>query len=95
MNMIDWADDLLSSKTKKVFPLMPYLELQLTGKKILEAVGDSHVQSQCVKAVASRFPSIECEAFGGTLRFVKNEVPATQLGLFQVFQNKYQMYAAQ
>ncbi len=86
-NMRTWADEVINSGKKKAFPLMPYLGLQLINKKILEAVKDGKVQSQCVQAVASRFPSIasvtimdlsvECEAFGGAIRFVEDEVPTT------------------
>jgi uroporphyrinogen decarboxylase len=85
INMQDWVKNVLSSDTRKAFPLMPYIGLNLTGKKILEAVRDALVQSQCVKEVAYRYASIasvtimdlsvECEAFGGTIRFAENEVP--------------------
>jgi len=87
INMNQWMQNILKSEKRKAFPLMPYLGLELTGKKILEEVKDGEVQSRCVQAIASRFPSIasvtimdlsvECEAFGGTIRFVENEVPTT------------------
>ena len=87
INMHHWVQDVLSSDIRKAFPLMPYIGLELIGKKILEAVRDGRIQSQCVKAVASRYASIasitimdlsvECEAFGGTIRFTENEVPTT------------------
>jgi len=85
INMRDWMKEIASSDARKAFPLMPYMGLELTGKTILETVRDGQVQSQCVKAVADRYSSIasvtimdlsvECEAFGGTIRFAENEVP--------------------
>lgn len=87
INMKSWAEEIITSKRRRAFPLMPYMGLQLIHKTILEAAKDGQIQSQCVEAVASRYLSIaavtimdlsvECEAFGGTIRFVEYEVPTT------------------
>ena len=49
INMNQWMQNILKSEKRKAFPLMPYLGLELTGKKILEAVKDGEVQSRCVQ----------------------------------------------
>ena len=38
INMNQWMQNILKSEKRKACPLMPYLGLELTGKKILEAV---------------------------------------------------------
>jgi len=86
----DWVGGVLDSSKRIAFPLMPYMGLELTGKKILDVVMSGQLQGHCVRAVALRYPSaasvtimdlsVECEAFGSTIRFVDNEVP-TAMGI--------------
>ena len=88
--MKDWVRDILDSDKRNAFPLMPYIGLELMGKKILDVVKDGQLQGQCVGAVASRYLSaagitimdlsVEAEAFGSTIRFAENEVP-TAVGI--------------
>jgi uroporphyrinogen decarboxylase len=89
-NMHEWVQEILNSRKRVAFPLMPYIGLALTGKKVLDVVKDGQSQGECVKAVATKYPSaasitimdlsVETEAFGSTIRFAENEVP-TAIGI--------------
>lgn len=89
-NMHEWVQEILNSRKRMAFPLMPYIGLALTGEKVLDVVKDGQSQSECVKAVATKYPSsasitimdlsVEAEAFGSTIRFAENEVP-TAIGI--------------
>jgi uroporphyrinogen decarboxylase len=89
-NMHEWVQEILNSRKRMAFPLMPYIGLALTGKKVLDVVKDGQSQGECVKAVATKYPSaasitimdlsVEAEAFGSTIRFAENEVP-TAIGI--------------
>jgi len=84
-NMHEWVQEILNSTKRVAFPLMPYIGLELTGKKVLDVVKDGQSQGECIKAVAAKYPSaasitimdlsVEAEAFGSTIRFAENEVP--------------------
>lgn len=84
-NMQHWVQEILDSRKRMAFPLMPYIGLALTGKKVLDVVKDGQSQGECIKAVAAKYPSaasitimdlsVESEAFGSTIRFAENEVP--------------------
>ncbi|PKN53606.1 MAG: methylcobamide--CoM methyltransferase [Deltaproteobacteria bacterium HGW-Deltaproteobacteria-13] len=84
-NMQHWVQEILDSRKRMAFPLMPYIGLELTKKKVLDVVKNGRCQGECIKAVASKYPSaasitimdlsVEAEAFGSTIRFAENEVP--------------------
>lgn len=85
-NMHEWVLGILGSEARQAFPLMPYIGLELKGKRISDVVRNGHDQALCIEAVASRYPSaacvtimdlsVEAEAFGSSIRFAENEVPS-------------------
>lgn len=83
--MRDWAREIIASGEKRAFPLMTCVGLQLTGLRVIDVVKDGKKQADCIRALASRYPSaaeitamdlsVEAEAFGSSIRFTDNETP--------------------
>ena len=84
-DMRDWAREIIASGERRAFPLMTCVGLQLTGLRVIDVVKDGKKQADCIRALASRYPSaaaitamdlsVEAEAFGSSIRFTDNETP--------------------
>ena len=86
-NMDIWIQDSIVSDSLSAFPLMFFPGLGLINKKVSDLVHDPSKQAECLSALAARYPhaaayvcsmdlSVEAEAFGSTVVFAENEVPA-------------------
>lgn len=87
MNMTTWIDELIRSSRTAAMPIMTHPGVEITGRKVIEAVTDGEVHFQAIEALNERFPdavattvimdlSVEAEAFGATLHFEDNVVPS-------------------
>lgn len=86
MNMKKWQDDILAGKIKKPLPILSYPGLTLIGRTVKEAVNNSDIQAETMKAVSDRCDtsacvtlmdlSVEAECFGADVTFFDNAVPA-------------------
>ena len=92
MNKI--IESLLGSAGCPVMPVMTHPGIELTGKRVLDAVTDGSVHSAAVMALQRRFPysvasttimdlSVEAEAFGSDIVFTQDEVPTVTGRLLQ------------
>jgi uroporphyrinogen decarboxylase len=85
-NMRLWADSVRSSSKRLAIPIMTHPGIDLTGHTVDQTVHSSQLHAGAVKAVAMAYPtaastmimdlSVEAEAFGATIRFSEDEVPA-------------------
>jgi len=96
--MLEWKRSILTSSDRQVMPVMTYPGLSLTGSSILEMVSNGKTQSECVKAISDRYPSlaasslimdlsVEAEAFGSKIKFSDNEIPTVSERLIDDFEN--------
>ncbi len=86
INMRQWKEIVLSSDNRLAMPIMTHPGIDLMGRTVLEAVTNSHLHFDAVRAVARSYPtaastmimdlSVEAEAFGAKVRFSDNEVPS-------------------
>jgi Uroporphyrinogen-III decarboxylase len=84
-NMKQWVSNCLNEPQRKLLPIMTYPGLELISKKVIDLATSGEYQFECIKALASRYPScasvtvmdlsVEAEAFGAEIVFTENEVP--------------------
>jgi uroporphyrinogen decarboxylase len=82
----EWKHSVLESKTRLAIPVMTNTGIVLLGTSVRNAIDDPRIHSAAVNAVAEQFPtaaatlmmdlSVEAEAFGATIRYLNDEVPA-------------------
>lgn len=85
MNMNEWKDTILSSKSRIAIPIMTHSGIELIGHTVKEAVTNGEIHSQAIMALAKKYPSsassvimdltVEAEAFGADILFTDNDVP--------------------
>lgn len=93
MNMVQWLDNVKSSKVKKPLPILSFPGTQLIGVGVDELVRDGALQARCMKAVADRYDtlasvslmdlSVEAQAFGSPVRFSDEEVPTVSARILE------------
>lgn len=87
MNTTQWIKSVIESDKTVAIPIMTHPGIELTGRKVIDAVTDGQVHFEAVKALAERFPqaaactvimdlTVEAEAFGAKLQISDNEVPS-------------------
>jgi len=86
IDMKNWVSSIIESGLRKVMPVMTYPGLALINKNIMDVITDGQNQFECIKALAEKYPSaaavtimdlsVEAEAFGSTIKFSEDEVPA-------------------
>lgn len=86
MNMKKWKEELMKAKTKKPMPLLSFPCVQLLGVSVKELISSGEKQAMGMKLIADKFAplasvsmmdlSVEAEAFGATVHFAEDEVPA-------------------
>ena len=84
-NMILWRDSVLASKQRLAMPIMTQPGIAQIGRTVFDAVTQSSVHGEAVRALARSYPtgaatmimdlSVEAEAFGAKIRFSDIEVP--------------------
>ena len=86
MNMRKWLADVQASATKKAMPILSFPCVRLLGVSVKELTNDASLQAKGMKLVADRCDtlasvsmmdlSVEAEAFGASVHFAENEIPA-------------------
>jgi uroporphyrinogen decarboxylase len=86
-----WMYELINSSDRKALPLLSYPGAALKGLNIIEIVKNAKAQSECIKAIAKRYPmaaavtcmdlSVEAEAFGCEIQFKEDEIPTVIRGV--------------
>lgn len=84
-NMKMWKESVLASKKRLTVPIMTQPGITRIGRTVLDAVTQSSVHGEAVRALAQAYPtgasamimdlSVEAEAFGAKIRFSEVEVP--------------------
>lgn len=80
-----WVDEIICSPQTVAIPIMTHPGIELTGKKVIDAVTNAEVHSSAIKALNDKYPAaastvimdltVEAEAFGCEIRFSDDEVP--------------------
>ncbi|MBN2524064.1 MAG: uroporphyrinogen decarboxylase family protein [Bacteroidales bacterium] len=83
--MNDWVSYIINSERRSVIPLMTQPGIELTGKRVIDAINSGIVHYQAIKTIYDNYPtgastmimdlSVEAEAFGSEVNFFENEVP--------------------
>jgi uroporphyrinogen decarboxylase len=86
INMESWRKQVLESPGRLAIPIMTHPGIDIIGKSVLDAVTDGETHFRAIQALDHVYPSgaatiimdltIEAEAFGCTISFHENEVPA-------------------
>ncbi|MDE6557272.1 MAG: uroporphyrinogen decarboxylase family protein [Duncaniella sp.] len=86
IDMTRWMKEIIDSNDVKAIPVMTHPGIEIIGKTVREAVTDGEVHHQAIVALAEKYPTaaatvimdltVEAEAFGATISFPENEVPA-------------------
>ena len=84
--MIEWKERILHSQQRIAVPVMTHPGIDFTGHTVLETVRDPELHYAAVRAVTGAYRtgastmimdlSVEAEAFGASVRFSEDEVPA-------------------
>jgi uroporphyrinogen decarboxylase len=84
-SMTRWLQRILDADSRLAMPITTSPGLELTGKPVSALFLDGQVQSECVVALARKYPSIgaltqmdlsvEAEAFGSPVKFSDTEAP--------------------
>lgn len=88
MNMSEWASRLIADRHVAALPIMTHPGIEMTGRRVIDAVTDGEVHADAVCALAGRYPTaaatvimdltVEAEAFGADIVFESDEVPAVR-----------------
>lgn len=87
MNVQQWIDSVIGSSERMAMPIMTHPGIELTGRKVIDAVTDGKTHFEAIRALQERFPqaaastvimdlTVEAEAFGAHLHRSDNEVPS-------------------
>lgn len=90
-DMKDWVDYVLSSEEPLAIPIMTHPGIELTGKKVIDAVTDANTHFKAIYAMNEKFPAaattiimdltVEAEAFGSRINYNDDEVPTVSNAL--------------
>ncbi len=89
MNTSNWINSLIRPGRRAAIPIMTHPGIELTGKRVIDAVTDGQTHFEAIKALHERFPqaaactvimdlTVEAEAFGADIHFSDNEVPSVK-----------------
>ena len=88
INMTEWMRGLIADRRVPAVPIMTHPGIEMTGRRVIDAVSDGRVHADAVKAVAERYDTaaatvimdltVEAEAFGADIAFEPDEVPAVR-----------------
>jgi uroporphyrinogen decarboxylase len=83
--MTQWLQKILEAESRQAMPITTSLGMELINKPLGSLFLDGQVQSECIVALARKYPSIaaltqmdlsvEAEAFGAPVKFSDSEVP--------------------
>lgn len=86
MNIHDYLKEFASAKEKRALPILSFPAAQKLGVSVYELVKSSELQARAMEAIAKETDtlaavslmdlSVEAEAFGASVKFSDNEVPA-------------------
>lgn len=86
INMREWMRGIISDRKVAAIPIMTHPGIDMTGRKVIDAVRDGRVHFEAVKALAERYPTaaatvimdltVEAEAFGAEILFEPDVVPS-------------------
>lgn len=86
INMREWMRGIISNPEPAAIPIMTHPGIDMTGKKVIDAVSDGRAHYEAVKALANRYPTaaatvimdltVEAEAFGAEILFEPDAVPS-------------------
>ena len=84
--MTQWITDILRGPVRVAMPIMTHPGIELTGKRVVDAVTDGQTHFEAIKAVVQTYGmaactvimdlTVEAEAFGAEVVFPENEVPS-------------------
>lgn len=85
-NMKEWRIHLMNQRERFAMPIMTHPGIDITGKKVIDAVTDGEIHFEAIRAMATHFPTlaatmmmdltVEAEAFGCEISFAEDEVPS-------------------
>lgn len=88
INMTEWVKAVISSRKVAALPIMTHPGIEMTGRRVIDAVSDGEVHFNAVRALAERYDTaaatvimdltVEAEAFGTDIAFEPDEVPAVR-----------------
>ncbi len=84
-NMTAWLDAVARSDARRAMPIATFPGAELIQKSALDLFTDGQAQSDCIVALARKYPSlvamtamdlsVEAEAFGGEIKLSNSEAP--------------------
>ena len=84
--MTQWITDILRGPDRVAMPIMTHPGIELTGKRVVDAVTNGQTHFEAIKAVVQTYGmaactvimdlTVEAEAFGAEVVFPENEVPS-------------------
>jgi len=87
INMQKWIESVLQPQKRLAVPLMTHPGIELSGRKVIDAVRSGEFHYGAIKAIHDKYPTavsvanimmdltVEAEAFGCNINFYDNEVP--------------------
>lgn len=88
-----WVKSIIENKKRASIPVMTHPGIEMTGKKVIDAVTCGETHYLAIKAMADTYPAsastiimdltVEAEAFGCKINFGEDEVPAVMERLVQ------------
>jgi len=86
MNIKDWYLGILQNNKRSAVPIMTHPGIDLSGKKVIDAVCDGQIHAHAIEVLSKEYPSdaatiimdltVEAEAFGSKINFQQDEVPS-------------------
>ena len=87
MNSTEWIRSVIESPRFAALPIMTHPGIELTGRRMIDAVTDGQTHFEAIAALAERFPgsaactvimdlTVEAEAFGAQMHMTEDEVPS-------------------
>lgn len=86
MNMTEWKQSILDSKQRIAIPILTHTGIEMSGKRVVDAVTDGQVHYEAIQLLSENFPAsactvimdltVEAEAFGARIIFPEDEVPS-------------------
>jgi len=84
-SVTQWVQRILEAGSRQAMPITTSVGMELIGKPLGQIFTDGQVQSECIVALARKYPSVaaltqmdlsvEAEAFGAPVRFSESEAP--------------------
>ena len=86
INMAEWKQSVLNSKQRIAIPILTHTGIEMSGKRVFDAVTDGWVHYEAIRLLSENFPAsactvimdltVEAEAFGAQVIFSEDEVPS-------------------